>query len=115
MLEDITPYRVVVPLISFIVVCYAWNHVVRGTKTIWEGILWTLFWGAIAFVVLFPRWISFLTTWTGIKDQENAIFAIAIGVLLFIVFHLVLMLEKTNRRIAELTRKVALKDIEKKE
>ena len=73
---DITPYRVVVPLIALCMVLYAWSHVFRGTKTIWEAMLWTFFWGGVCIVVLFPAWISVLTTWTGIRNEANAIFAI---------------------------------------
>src|SRR3990167_1675314 len=105
-----TPYRVVVPLIAFFMIAYAWNHVLRGTKTIWEALLWTLFWGGVCIVVLFPSWISLLTTWTGIRDQENAVFAIAIGILLFIVFHLLIRLERLEQRIVDLVRHEALED-----
>jgi len=110
MLVDITPYQVVVPFIAFFFIVYAWNHVLRGTKTLWEAILWTLFWGGVIVIVLFPTWIGFLTAWTGIKDQENAIFAIAIGILLFIVFHILVRIERIQKRIADLVRHEALED-----
>ena len=106
---DFTPYRVVVPLIALCMVLYAWSHVFRGTKTIWEAMLWTFFWGGVCIVVLFPAWISILTTWTGIRDQANAVFAIAIGIILFIVFHMLIRLEKMQKRITDLVRHEALK------
>jgi len=105
-----TPYRVVVPLIAFFMIAYAWNHVLRGTKTIWEALLWTLFWGSVCIIVLFPSWISFFTAWTGIREQENAIFAIMIGVLLFIVFHILVKLEKIQKRMTDIVRHQALRD-----
>lgn len=105
---EFTPYVVAVPLISLFFMVYAWNHAMRGTKTIWEAGLWTLFWGGVSTVVLLPDWITYLTTWTGIKDRENAVFAIAIGVLLFMVFHLIVRIEKLNNRITDLVRRQAL-------
>jgi hypothetical protein len=106
----ITPYKVVVPLVALFFIVYAWNHVLRGTKTTWEALLWTLFWGFIAIIVLFPSWIGLLTAWTGIKGQANAVFAIAIGVLLFMVFHMLMRIENLQRRMADLVRHEALKD-----
>jgi hypothetical protein len=107
---QITPYIVVVPLIAFFFIVYAWNHVMRGTKTIWEAILWSFFWGCIATIVLFPEWIGFLTSWTGIKDQENAVFAIALGVILFIVFQIIVRMENIQKQITDLVRHDALED-----
>ena len=107
---EFTPYRVAVPLITLFFILYAWNHVFRGTKTIWEAGLWTLFWGGVSIIVLFPAWIGFLTAWTGIKGQANAVFAIAIGVLLFVVFHILVQLEKIQKRITDLVRHEALED-----
>ena len=113
-MEDlmITPYKVVGPLVALFFIVYAWNHVLRGTKTIWEALFWTLFWGGITVLILFPAWIGLLTAWTGIKGQANAVFAITIAILLFIVFHILVRLEKIQHRITEFVRHEALKDSE---
>lgn len=110
MITEITPYQVVAPLIALFFIVYAWNHVFRGTKTLWEAMLWTSFWGFICVIVLFPAWISILTEWTGIKGEANAVFAIAIGVLLFIVFHMLIRMERMQKRITELVRHEALEE-----
>jgi hypothetical protein len=107
---EFTPYRVVVPLLSFVMIAYAWNHVLRGTKTIWEALLWTLFWGGVTIVVLFPNWLGFLTAWTGIKGQANAVFAITIGILLFVVFHILVRIEQMQKRMTDLVRHEALRE-----
>jgi len=60
--------------------------------------------------VLFPSWITFLTTWTGIRDQENAVFAIMIGILLFMVFHLLVRIEALQKRMTDMVRHQALKE-----
>lgn len=107
---EFTVYRVVVPVISLFFITYAWNHVKRGTKTLWEAILWTLFWGFVCAIVIIPERMNFLTAWTGIKDQENAVFAIMIGILLFAVFHILVRLERIQKRITDLVRHEALED-----
>lgn len=106
----ITPYKVVVPLIAIFFVLYAWNHVMRGTKTVWEALLWTFFWGSVSIIVLFPSWISFLTAWTGIKGQANAVFSIVLGILLFVIFHILVRLEKIQNRITALAQHEALEN-----
>ena len=106
----ITPYKVVVPLIAIFFVLYAWNHVLRGTKTVWEALLWTLFWGSVCVIVLFPSWISVLTAWTGIKGQANAVFAIVLGIILFVIFHILVRLEKIQNRITSLAQHEALEN-----
>src|SRR3989344_6690905 len=106
----ITPYKVAVPLVALFFILYAWNHVFRGTKTVWEGMLWMIFWGFIAVIVLFPSWISFLTAWTGIKGQANAVFAIVLGIILFVIFHILVRLEKIQNRITEIAQHEALEN-----
>lgn len=105
-----TPYQVVVPLFSFLMVAYAWNLVLRQKKTIWEGILWTLFWSAIAYISLVPSSLQYLSSITGIKKNENAATITAIGVLFFIVFYVIIRLEEMEQRVTRVVRDRALKD-----
>lgn len=113
---DITPYQVVVPLLSLVMVLYAWNLVFRQKKTIWEASLWSLFWFIIAFVSIFPSNLRYLSDVTGIKRNENAAVFTAIGVLFFSLFYLVVRIEELEQRIVKLIQEQALNDagIEKK-
>ena len=107
---EITPYQVVVPLFSLLMVVYAWNLVMRQRKTIWEGGLWTLFWVGVAYISLFPASLQFLSGITGIKKNENAATITAIGILFFIVFYLVIRMEELEQRIVKVVRDEALTD-----
>lgn len=107
-----TPYQILAPAASIIAILYAWSLVFRKKKTIWEASLWTLFWVGIALIALFPDFIGYLTTLTGVKDRENAVFITSIGILFFIVFYLVIRLEELEQRQTRIVRKMALKDIE---
>jgi len=108
----VTPYQVLAPLISLLAITYAWNLVFKQKKTIWEGILWTLFWGAIIFIALYPGSIDYLTKFTGIEDRENAVLVTFLGVLFFIVFYLIMRVEDLEQRQTRIVRKVALRDAE---
>lgn len=107
-----TPYQLLTPLVAFIAVAYAWNLVFRQKKTIWEALAWSVFWGAIAVLAIFPASIDYLTAFTGIKDRENAVLVTFLGILLFIVFYLIMRVEELEQRQTRVIRKIALKDID---
>ncbi len=106
----ITPYQIVVPLLALIAMAYAWNLVLRQKKTIWEAGLWTIFWGTIAAVALFPKLLGYLTLATGIKSQENAVVVTSLGILFFMVFYIVIRLEELEQRQTRMIRALALRE-----
>lgn len=110
----ITAYQIVAPLVSIVAIAYAWNLTMRQKKTIWEAILWTIFWGMIVVIALVPNSIDYLTAATGIQDRENAVLVTFLGILFAIVFYLVVRLEELEQRQTRLIRKIALKDVEEK-
>ena len=107
---EFTPYQVVVPLFGLLMIVYAWNLVFRQKKTIWEGILWTVFWSAIIYISLVPSSLQFLSALTGIKKNENAATITAIGVIFFILFYLIMRVEELEQRLVKMVREKALKD-----
>lgn len=108
---NLTPYQIVVPVVSLIAVFYAWSLMMRKKKTVWEVILWTLFWGMIALIAFRPNLLSYLTLVTGIRDQESAVLVTAIGVLFFMVFYMIIRIEELQQRQTRLVRAIALKDV----
>lgn len=105
----LTPYQIAVPLVSLVAVLYAWNLALRHKKTIWEAILWSIFWGAVAFVALEPGALTYLSVITGVKSQANAFFATAIGILFFFMFYMIVRMEELSQRQNKLVRMMALK------
>jgi hypothetical protein len=106
----LTPYQIVAPLIALVAIVYAWNLVMRHRKTLWEAALWTIFWGAIAYIAIEPNSLDYITIATGIHDRENAVFVTFLGILFFIVFYVVMRLESLEQRQTRLVRKIALKE-----
>ena len=105
---NLSTYQIVVPLASFVAIFYAWSLAFRQRKTIWEVNLWTLFWIGIAAIAIEPDLLSFLTRITGIKDRENAVIVISIGIIFFIIFYMVIRLEQLEQRQTRLIRRIAL-------
>jgi hypothetical protein len=109
---DITLYQLLTPIVSLVAILYAWSLVFRQKKTIWEGVLWTLFWGLVAAIALFPDVMNFISSFMGIKDRENAVFITFFGALFFIVFYLVMRLEELEQRQTKIVRKMALRNVD---
>lgn len=106
----VTPYQIVAPVIALIAIVYAWNLVMRQKKTVWEAFFWTIFWGAVAAVAMFPSFLTYLSTVTGIENRENAVIFTALGILFFMVFYMIIRLEELERRNTKLVRELALRE-----
>lgn len=106
----LTPYQIIVPVLSLFAMLYAWSLFKRDRKTLWEALLWTLFWGVIACIALFPGLLTYLTIVTGIRSQVNAVILTAIGVLTFLVFSIIVRLEELSQRYARIMRALAMKE-----
>jgi hypothetical protein len=108
---ELTAYQILTPAASLVAVLYAWSLVARKKKTIWEAMVWTIFWFSIAAIALFPDLLDFLRRITGVRNRQNAVFVTSIGILFFIVFYLVVRLEELERRMAKLVRSIAVRDM----
>ncbi len=107
---SLTPYQIIAPFVSLIAILYAWNLVFRQKKSVWEAILWTLFWGSIAYLALKPDSIDYLTAASGIQDRENAVVVTFLGILFFMVFYIVIRLEELSQRQTRMIRKMGLRE-----
>ena len=106
----LTPYQIVAPIISLTAIFYAWNLVMRQKKTVWEACFWTFFWGAIAAIALFPTFLTYLSTVTGIVNHENAAIVTFLGILFFMVFYIIIRIEELEQRHSKMVREIALRD-----
>lgn len=106
----LTPYQIIVPVLSLLAIVYAWNLARRQKKTVWEALLWTVFWGVIAVIALNPSLVSYLTLVTGIKSQENAIVFTSVGILFFMMFYMIIRIEELEQRQTKMIRTMALRE-----
>lgn len=106
----LTAYQIVAPLAAIVAIVYAWNLVFRKKKTVLEASLWTVFWGAVAYIALYPSVLSYLSVATGIANAENAALVTFLGILFFLVFYLIVRLEELEQRHAKVVRELALRE-----
>lgn len=111
---QITLYQIIVPLFSWFAVLYAWNLVWRRKKSVWQAVLWTMFWVFIGAIALFPDLLYYLTLVTGIQDRVNAVFITSFGVLFFLVFYLVMKTESLQQEHHLFIRRVALREFKER-
>lgn len=110
----VTPYQILAPIAAILAVLYAWSLVSRQQKTVWEASVWTVFWGTVASLALFPDLMDYLTQVTGVQNRENAVFVTSIGILFFIVFYLAMRLESLEQRQTRVVQKMALEEMDRK-
>jgi hypothetical protein len=112
---SLTPYQLLAPTLSFIAVAYAWSLFFRQKKTLWEALLWTVFWGMVGIIAIYPQVMTTFMAVTGIKNRENAVFITFFAILFFMIFYLIMRIEEMEQRQTRIVRKIALKDADAKE
>ncbi len=108
-------YQIIVPILSILMITKALSHTLRGEKTIRELVSWIVVWGGIALIALFPETTDLLARVTGIKSSINALIFIALGILFFVVFKLILVIEKVEQDITQIVRHHAIESAEERE
>ncbi len=106
----LTAYQLIAPLVSSVAILYAWNLVFRKKKTLIEAVLWTVFWGAVAYIALYPSVLTYLSAITGIAKAENAAVVTFIGILFFMMFYLIIRLEELEQRHTKIVRTLGLRE-----
>lgn len=85
-----------------------------GVLSVAGMIWWSLFWVAAIIVVLLPNSTATLAKLVGIGRGADLVVYVALVLIFFIIFRLMIKIELLNKDITKLTRKIALKDEEKK-
>lgn len=84
----------------------------RGDVAFTGMIMWLLFWAAAAVVVIWPDATFYFSKKLGIGRGADLIVYLALVLLFFLVFRLVVSVEKQRREITKLTRLITLNKIE---
>lgn len=75
---------------------------------------WLLFWVAGAIVVIWPDATFYFAKIFGIGRGADLIVYAGLALVFFLVFRLMATVERQKKEITELTRRIALKDVDKK-
>jgi hypothetical protein len=106
----LTAYQIVAPFFSLVAILYAWNLMFRKKKTLIEAVLWTVFWGSVAYIAIYPSVLTYLSALTGIANAENAALVTFIGILFFMMFYLIIRLEELEQRHTKIIRILGLRE-----
>ncbi len=102
-----------VQIIALLVLLYLFFKVYRDYsdgRLDWQGVVaWTIIITLFALIALFPIQLSgTIKRLLGLGRGLDALFVVSIGLLFFLVFDIYLRIDRTEREITELTRKVAI-------
>ena len=73
-------------------------------------IMWLLFWLVAGIVVLMPNLTSYFAKLAGIGRGADLVVYVSLALLFFVVFRLMVTVERLKRDVTKLTRSVALDD-----
>jgi hypothetical protein len=74
---------------------------------------WSLFWIAATLVVLLPNSTAYFAKIVGIGRGADLVVYVALAILFFLIFRLMIKIELLNRDITTLTRKITLEKKDK--
>ena len=102
-------YQWLVPLVALVYTTRVIVQYRRRRRLLTSTFFWILFWIAITALAIVHNEISqAIANILGFKDNVNAIIFVALGFLFSIVFYLSATVERLQRQMTDLIRKVAL-------
>ena len=112
---EIRFFQIIIPLFALFIIVKQVRETLKGKAGFYESLLISLFWLGIGLVAVFPDFLSDLIAKAfGIKDHINAIIFFAIGLLFYFQLQIYKMIRKQDQLLTEISRKEALKNVEKK-
>ncbi|MBU1164113.1 DUF2304 domain-containing protein [Patescibacteria group bacterium] len=100
-------------LVVFFVIFAIWRTLLKLKKQelrIGEAIVWVVFWLAVAVVAITPQTTDIIAQFVGVSRGIDLLVYVSIIVLFFLIFKLIVKLEKIERSISKITRHIALKE-----
>ncbi|MAF13876.1 MAG: hypothetical protein CMI53_03215 [Parcubacteria group bacterium] len=108
-------------IIKVIIIIFAafvlWRTFVRfkaAEITSREVVIWTVFWLLVVGVTLVPQQTDTISQYLGVERGADLLVYLSVITLFFIVFRIIVKLEKIDKEITKVVRNTALKDINDK-
>ncbi|MCX6746113.1 MAG: DUF2304 family protein [Candidatus Parcubacteria bacterium] len=79
-----------------------------------EFLIWTIFWFMVAFVVILPETTSLVANFVGVGRGVDLVIYISILILFYLVFRILVRLDKVDKDVTKIVRSIALKKEEEK-
>ncbi len=102
-------YQWIVPLVALFYIVRLVNQYKVKKRLIKGTIFWFLFWIVVSVLAIIPDDISIgVAKMFGIKDNVNAVIFVALGFQFLFLYYLSNTVERLERKVTELVRKIAI-------
>ena len=105
-------------VIILFIIFVLWRTFIRFKQrdiTSRELIIWAIFWSLVAVATIVPKKTDTFAQWLGVERGADLLVYISIIVLFFMVFKIIVKLEKIDRDITGVVRNVSLANRDKSE
>jgi len=82
--------------------------------SIWLFLIWLAFWIVVAVIDIFPEIIAYIAFYVGVGRGVDLVLYLAIFTLLYTVFKFYIRINKIEKNISEIVRKVAIEKTEER-
>jgi len=108
-------FQIVILILILIVVVKAGQRFNRKELSLFLFLAWLGIWTALAVVAVFPEIISRIASFAGIGRGVDLVIYLAIFLLFYFAFKINLRLNKIEKNISELVRKIAIQNARTRE
>lgn len=110
-----SPFQAITVLFSLAMIARIFSLWRRGNRSARELIGWVAVWGAIGLVGAWPHLADIVGGWLGIKSGANTVIFLALILIGYLALRSVFLIENLEQKLSELTRKLALRELEDRE
>lgn len=109
-------YQVIVVAVSAFMIFQGVNNFIKGKsgQTFYKLSARILVWGGMSLIAIFPSFTNILAKFVGLQGNINAVILSGFLLIFLMIFKLLSAIERLEQGLSEVTRKEALKEIEKK-
>lgn len=107
--------KIIIIIFVFVVIGKTVRRFQHGDISSRELTIWTVLWLLVGLVVIVPKKTDVVAQWLGVGRGVDLLVYISIIVLFFLVFKIIVKLEKIDRDITKVVRRIALEDKDKHE
>lgn len=102
----------IIQFIILIFIIFVFSRIIyrfkKGDITVRELFIWFIFWLGVAGAVIMPKKTDIIARLVGVERGADLLVYLSIIVLFFIVFKIIVKVEKIDRNITEIVRQAAL-------
>ena len=107
-------YQWLVPLFGVFYLSRIVYQYRQNKRSASSTVIWAVFWVTVVVLAIIPNPVSFkIATLLGFKSNINAVIFVALGWLFLLIFYLSSTIDRLERQMTELVRKIALDEAKK--